>query len=356
MQSARARLETGRRVFAFRVPQDDGTSEAILSRRKFITLAGSAAVAWPLSLRAQPAAIPAIGFLSSLTASDAPRIMAAFRNGLAAAGFVEGKNVTIEYRWAEGRYDRLGALAADLVARDVTMIAAVSGTPAALAAKAATKIIPIVFAMGSDPVPAGLVTSLSRPDGNVTGVTFFTAVVGAKRLEMLLQLVPKEKSIALLVNPSNPPNVAEGASTLSAAKSIGRQARIFGTSTAGQIDEAFAIIGEQGFGALYVSSDPLFFNLREKLVALVAHLAVPAIYADREHAEAGGLIGYGASRTEAYRQAGIYAGRILRGDKVGELPVVLPSKFDLVINLKTAKALGLTLPATLLALADEVIE
>jgi putative ABC transport system substrate-binding protein len=327
-----------------------------LSRRKFITLAGSAAVAWPLSLRGQPAAIPVIGFISSLSASDAPRIMAAFRQGLAGAGFVEDRNVAIEYRWAEGRYDRLGTLAADLVSRGVAMIAAVSGTPAALAAKGATTTIPIVFAMGSDPVPAGLVTSLSRPTGNVTGVTFFTAVVGAKRLELLLQVAPREKAIALLVNPTNPPNVLEGTSTLSAAEQMGREARIFGVSTAGQIDEALATIGEQGFGALYVSSDPLFFNLREKLVALTARYALPAIYADREFAEAGGLIGYGASRTEAYRQAGIYAGRILHGDKVGELPVVLPSKFDLVINLKTAKALGLTLPATLLALADEVIE
>ncbi len=327
-----------------------------MSRRKFITLAGGAAVAWPLPLRAEPAAMPVIGFLSSLTESDAPRIMAAFRQGLTANGYIEGRNLTIEYRWAAGQYDRLGALAADLVRREAAMIAAVSGTPAALAAKAATTTIPIVFAMGSDPVPAGLVTSLNRPGGNITGVTFFTAVVGAKRLELLLELAPKGKAIALLVNPSNPPNVAEGASALNAAQSMGRQARTFGATTAGQIDDAFAIIVEQGFGALYVSSDPLFFNLRDKLVALAARHALPAIYPDREHAEAGGLIGYGASRTDAYRQAGKYAGRILQGDKVGELPVVLPSKFDLVINLKTAKTLGLDLPATLLALADEVIE
>ncbi len=327
-----------------------------MSRRKFITFAGGAAVAWPLQLSAQQAAMPVIGFLSSLTASDAPRIMAGFQQGLGETGYVEGRNVAIEYRWAGGQYDQLGALAADLVRREVAMIAAVSGTPAALAAKAATATIPIVFAMGSDPVPVGLVTSLNRPGGNVTGVTFFSAVLGAKRLELLLELAPKEKAIALLVNPSNPPNVSEGMNALSAAQSMGRQARVFGTSTAGQIDDAFAVIVEQGFGALYVSSDPLFFNLRDKLVALAARYAVPTIYADREHAEAGGLIGYGASRTDAYRQAGKYAGRILKGDKVGELPVVLPSKFDLVINLKTAKALGLDLPATLLALADEVIE
>ncbi|HEV7407129.1 MAG TPA: ABC transporter substrate-binding protein [Bradyrhizobium sp.] len=310
----------------------------------------------PTPLRAQHAAMPVIGFLSSLSAADAPRIMAAFRDGLADSGYAEGRNLTIEYRWAEGQYDRLGALAADLARREVAMIAAVSGTPAALAAKAATTTIPIVFAMGSDPVPAGLVTSLSRPGGNVTGVTFFTAVVGAKRLELLLALAPKSQTIAMLDNPNNPPNVTEGKNALSAAQSRGRQASIFGASTSDQIDAAFAAIVQQGFGALYVSSDPLFFNLRSKLVALAARHAVPAIYADREFADAGGLISYGASRTDAYRQAGKYAGRILKGDKVGDLPVVLPTKFELVINLKTAKALGLDLPATLLVLADDVIE
>jgi putative tryptophan/tyrosine transport system substrate-binding protein len=327
-----------------------------MQRREFIgILAGGAAVG-PLPLRAQQAAIPVIGFLSGLTPGDAPRIMAAFRQGLADAGYVEGRNVTIEYRWAAGQYDRLGTLADDLVHREVALIAAVSGTPAALAAKAATTMIPIVFAMGSDPVTTGLVSSLNRPGGNMTGVTFFTAAVGAKRLELLLELAPKEKPIALLVNPSNPPNAVEGTSALNAAQSMGREARIFGATTAAQIDEAFAIIVEQGFGSLYVSSDPLFFNLRDKLVALAARHALPTIYADREHAEAGGLISYGASRTDAYRQAGKYAGRILRGDKAGDLPVVLPSKYDLVINLKTVKTLGLELPATLLARADEVIE
>jgi putative tryptophan/tyrosine transport system substrate-binding protein len=213
-----------------------------------------------------------------------------------------------------------------------------------------------VFAIGSDPVAAGLVSSLNRPGANVTGATFFTGVMGAKRLELLLELAPKDKAIAVLMNPSNPPVVVEATNALNAAHSMGRQARIFGASTPAHLDEAFSIIVEQRFGSLYVSSDPLFLIERDKLVALAARHAVPAIYADREIAEAGGLINYGASRTDAYRQAGKYIGRILQGDKVGELPVVLPTKFDLVINLKTAKALGLTVPNSLLVQATEVID
>jgi len=326
-----------------------------MKRREFIGLVGGAA-AWPMAARAQQSAIPVIGFLCGLSSTDALRIMVAFREGLADTGYVEGRNVTIEYRWAAGEYGRLGTFAVDLVHREVTMIAAVSGTPTALAAKAATKTIPVVFAIGSDPVAAGLVSSLNRPGGNVTGVTFFNGVVGAKRLELLLELAPKDKAIAVLVNPSNPPVVVEATNALNAAQSMGRQARIFGASTAAQIDEAFAIIVEQRFGSLYVSSDPLFLVERDKLVALAARHALPAMYADREIADAGGLINYGASRTDAYRQAGIYAGRVLKGEKPADLPVVLPTKFDLVINLKTAKALGLTVPNSLLVQATEVIE
>jgi putative ABC transport system substrate-binding protein len=327
-----------------------------MKRRKFFTLLGGAVAGWPVVARAQQSAIPVIGFLCGLSSSDAPRIMAAFREGLADTGYVEGRNVTIEYRWAAGQFDRLGTLAADLVHREVAIIAAVSGTPTALAAKAATKTIPVVFAIGSDPVAVGLVSSLNRPGGNVTGVTFFSGVMGAKRLELLLELAPKDKAIAVLVNPSNSPVVVEATNALNAAQSMGRQARIFGASTAAQIDEAFAIIVEQRFGSLYVSSDLLFLVERDKLVALAARHDLPAMYADREIADAGGLINYGASRTDAYRQAGIYAGRILKGDKAGELPVVLPTKFDLVINLKTAKALGLMVPNSLLVQATEVID
>jgi putative ABC transport system substrate-binding protein len=282
--------------------------------------------------------------------------MAAFRPGLADTGYVEGRNVTIEYRWAAGQFDRLGSLAADLVHREVAMIAAVSGTPTALAAKAATTTIPVVFAIGSDPVAAGLVSSLNRPGGNVTGVTFFNGALGAKRLELLLELAPKDEAIAVLVNPSNPPVVVEATNALNAAQSMGRQARVFSASTAAHIDETFPVIVEQRFGSLYVSSDPFFLIQRDKLVAMAARYSLPAIYADREIAEAGGLISYGASRTDAYRQAGKYTGRILQGDKAGELPVVLPTKFDLVINLNTAKALGLAVPNLLLVQATEVIE
>jgi putative ABC transport system substrate-binding protein len=282
--------------------------------------------------------------------------MAAFRPGLADTGYVEGRNVTIEYRWAAGQFDRLGSLAADLVHREVAMIAAVSGTPTALAAKAATTTIPVVFAIGSDPVAAGLVSSLNRPGGNVTGVTFFNGALGAKRLELLLELAPKDEAIAVLVNPSNPPVVVEAGNALNAAQSMGRRARVFSASTTAHIDEAFPVIVEQGFSSLYVSSDPFFLIQRDKLVAMAARYSLPAIYADREIAEAGGLISYGASRTDAYRQAGKYTGRILQGDKAGELPVVLPTKFDLVINLNTAKALGLAVPNLLLVQATEVIE
>ena len=326
-----------------------------MKRREFIAGIGANA-ALPLAVRAQQRAIPVIGFLSSLTPSDAPRIMAAFRPGLADTGYVEGRNITIEYRWAAGQFDRLGALAADLVHREVAMIAAVSGTPTALAAKAATTTIPVVFAIGSDPVAAGLVSSLNRPGGNVTGVTFFNGALGAKRLELLLELAPKDKAIAVLVNPNNPPVVVEAGNALNAAQSMGRQARVFSASTTAHIDEAFPVIVNQGFSSLYVSSDPFFLIQRDRLVTLATRYAMPAIYADREIAEAGGLISYGASRADAYRQAGKYAGRILQGDKAGELPVVLPTKFDLVINLKTAKALGLTVPNSLLVQATEVIE
>jgi ABC-type uncharacterized transport system substrate-binding protein len=309
-----------------------------------------------LQLRARQGGMPVIGLLSSLTANERPTVMRGFLPGIAEAGFTDGGNVTIEYRWAEGQYDRLPALAADLVKLDVSVIAAITGTPTGLAAKAATATIPIVFAMGSDPVTSNLVGNLNRPGGNVTGVTYFTAVLGAKRVELLDQLVPTARRIAVLVNPKNPPNVVEGENALAAAVAMGRQPLLLNASTSAQIDEAFAGISEQKIDALYVSSDPLFFNQRKKVIALAAGSGIPTIYADRELAEAGGLISYGASKTDAYRQAGVYVGRILRGEKPGELPVMLPSKFELVINLKTAKALGLTVPANLSTQANEIIE
>lgn len=248
------------------------------------------------------------------------------------------------------------ALAADLVRRQVAAIAAISGTPAALAAKAATTTIPIVFAIGGDPVAPGLVTNLSRPGGNITGVSFYTSPVVTKRLELARELVPQGTMIGVFVNPSNPPSVTEGKILQAAADALGQPIEIVNVSTEGQIDGAFAAIVQKKIGVLIVSSDPLFFIARNTLVVLTARYALPTVFADREEAEAGGLISYGASRPDAYRQAGNYIGRVVKGEKPGDLPVLLPTKFTLLINRKTAKALGLTLPASLLARADEVIE
>jgi putative tryptophan/tyrosine transport system substrate-binding protein len=327
-----------------------------MRRREFITLLGGAAAAWPFTARAQQPAMPVIGFLSSLASSDQSRIMAAFHQGLDQAGYTEGRNLGIEYRWAAGQYDRLPALAADLVRQRVAVIAAISGTPSALAAKAATTTIPIVFAMASDPVASGLVSSLNRPSGNVTGASFFTAALGAKRLELLRQLVPKATTIALLVNPDNPPGAADGRDAQAAAQAIGLQAKVLNVRTGREIEAAFAMLARERPDTLYVGPDAIFFNERDLIVALAARHGLPAIYADRESVEAGGLMSYGASRSDAYRQAGNYVGRILKGAKPGDLPVVLPAKFAMVVNLKTAKALGLTVPLGLLNAADEVIE
>jgi putative ABC transport system substrate-binding protein len=325
-------------------------------RRELIALLGGAAVAWPIAAHAQQAATPVVGFLSSLAPGDLTHVMPAFQQGLDRAGFVEGRNVAIEYRWAEGDYHRLPALAADLVGRKVAVVAAISGTPAALAAKAATTTIPIVFAIGGDPVAPGLVTSLSRPGGNITGVSFFNAPVVSKRLDLARELAPSGSTIAILVNPNNPPSAAEGAAVQAAAAAVGQPLLIVTASTQNEIDAAFAAIKQERIGAVLVSPDPLFFSQRVKLVVLMARHALPTIFADPEHARAGGLISYGSSRTDAYRQAGDYVGRIVRGEKPGELPVVLPTKFHLVINLKTAKSLGIDVPGSVLARADEVIE
>jgi putative ABC transport system substrate-binding protein len=325
-----------------------------MRRRDFITLLGGAAV-WPRAARAQQA-IPVIGFLSSLRAIDAPPVLAAFREGLAELGYVERRNVTIDYRWAAGEYDRLPAMAADLVSRQVDVIAAISGTPAALAAKQASGTIPIVFAIGSDPVAFGLVTALNRPDRNLTGTTFFSASLGQKRMELLRGLVPNASTIGLLVDLDNPASVAEATNAQDAAHALGLQTMVLKVSTGHDFGTAIATFVRERLDALYVGADPLFVNERDHIVSLVDLNDVHAIYADREISEAGGLISYGASRKDAYRQAGAYVGRILRGEKPGDLPVTFPTKFELVINLRTAKARGLTIPTTLLALADEVIE
>jgi putative ABC transport system substrate-binding protein len=326
-----------------------------VKRREFITMLGGVA-AWPLAARAQQTGVPVIGLLSSLESTDSNIVKSAFHEGLSGLGFVEGRNVAIEYRWAEGDYRRLPALAVELVQRKVAVIAAIGGTPAALAAKAATTTIPIVFAIGGDPIGPGLVPSLSRPGGNITGVTFYGTALVTKRLDLARELISKERTIAMLVHPDNPPSVAEGKAVQEAAAAVEQPLQILHASTQRDLDEAFALIEQRRIGALLVSPDPFFFSERVKLVVLAARHALPTIFPDREQAEAGGLMSYGASRRDTYRQAGNYVGRILKGEKPSELPVMLPTKFHLVINLKTAKSLRIDVPATVLARADEVIE
>jgi putative ABC transport system substrate-binding protein len=324
-----------------------------MKRREFITLL-SAAAAWPVIARAQQVAMPLVGFLSSFTTN--PHFVAAFRKGLAEVGYVEGQNVAIECRWAEGgQYDQLSTLAADLVSRRVSVIVA-SPIPAALAARAATATIPIVFAIGSDPVESGLVASLNRPSGNITGVSVLSVELGAKRLELLRTLVPKAASMALLVNPNNSNAEPQIKETQLAAAGLGLRLDVLKASSRADFDSAFSALVRQRAGALAVSADPFFISERDHLVALAAHHAVPAIYYAREFVEAGGLMSYGSDFAVAHRQAGAYAGRLLKGEKPADLPVMLSAKFEFVLSLKTAKRLGVEVPAALLALADEVIE
>jgi putative tryptophan/tyrosine transport system substrate-binding protein len=329
-----------------------------MKRREFIAGLGGA-VAWPLTGRAQQPAMPVIGFLSGSTLEANSVEVAAFHRGLADSGYVEGRNVAIEYRWAEGDYDRLPGVIAELVRRPVTMIALVGSSRVALTAKAATQTIPIVFMIGADPVSIGLVTNLARPGANITGVTLFLyPAVASKHLELLHQLVPAATSIAVLRNPANYP--ANGPALLReaqvAARALGVQLLILDASSRGDIEDAFAALVQQRAGALLVGADPLFASQSDLLVTLAARHAIPTYYWRRQFAEAGGLISYGASTFDSVRAAGVYAGRILKGEKPGDLPIQQPTKFELVINLKTAKTLGLTIPPNLLAVADEVIE
>jgi putative ABC transport system substrate-binding protein len=327
-----------------------------LRRREFITLLGGAAVAWPLAARAQRPLMPVIGLLSSSSADESIHVMGALHAGLNESGFIEGQNVAIEYRWAHGEYDRLPALAADLLNRKVAVIVTIGAEPSALAAKKVTNKIPIVFVITGDPVSIGLVDSFNRPGGNVTGMSLAASELEAKRLELLRELVPKSTIIAVLVNPDYPDTDFQLGSIEAAASGIGQKINVLNARTEHDLDTVFATIVQQQIGTLLVAADPLFNRLRDQIVALAARYKVPAIYESREFVAAGGVISYGTSIAGAYRGAGLYAGKILKGAKAADLPVQLPTTFELVINLKAAKALGLEISPMLLARADEVIE
>ena len=325
-----------------------------LNRRELVTLIG-AAVAWPLSVRAQQPAMPVIGVLLVQSRESLADSLAAFHQGLNEIGYIEGKNVSVDYRSADGRYDRLPGLAAELVNRQVTVILA-GANAAALAAKSATTTIPIVFAIGADPVKLGLVVSLNRPGGNITGVTFFANQLEAKRLGLLHELVPRASEVAVLVNPGQPAAEAQSGEIMEAARTLGLRVHILNARSEGDLDFVFSTIVQMRIGALVVAADPFFSSRREQLVTLAARHAIPAIYEGRDFPTSGGLASYGTSLTDAFRQAGLYAGRILNGAKPDDLPAVQTIKFEFVINLKTAKALGIDVPPMLSARADEVIE
>jgi putative ABC transport system substrate-binding protein len=328
-----------------------------VKRRDFIALLGGAvAMSQPNAGIAQQPKLPVIGLLATLSSDNAEWLVPAFKQGLEDTGYIEGQNVAIEYRWAEGRYDRLPALAAELIDRKVVVIAAGGGIPSVLAAKSATSTIPIVFYVGTDPVQEGLVASLGRPGGNLTGISILLVELNPKRVELLSELVPHAKLIALLVNPTNTTAESIISTVQEAATAKGKQLRVLKAGTEDEIETAFASLSQSGVDGIIVGNDPFFLDRREQLVMLVSRQAVPAIFAGRHFATAGGLISYGPSLSSAYRQIGVYTGKILKGAKPADLPVEQPTKFELVINLKTAKALGLTVPLVLLAQADEVIE
>jgi putative tryptophan/tyrosine transport system substrate-binding protein len=327
-----------------------------MRRRDFIKVIAGSAAAWPLGTQAQQSAMPVIGFMSGRAPEDSAHLVSAFRQGLTETGFVEGQTVTIEFRWAHGDYDRLPALAADLVSRKVAVLVGVGGDVSALAAKKATATIPVVFGMGDDPIKAGIVASFNRPDGNVTGFTLRTSEMESKRLGLLREMLPAVQLIGVLVNPQFPPSSHELSDLELAAKGIGQRLFVASANNDAELDSALASLGQQRVGAFLVTAAPFFDTRLERIVGFASQNRLPAIYQFREYAVAGGLISYGPDVVESYRNAGLYVGRILKGEKPADLPVLQPTKFDFVINLKTAKALGLTVPPTLLAEAGEVIE
>jgi putative tryptophan/tyrosine transport system substrate-binding protein len=326
-----------------------------MKRRAFILALAGTAAAWPLAARAQQAAVPVIGFLSGGAPESVTPALASFRQGLQETGVIEGRNAAIEARWARGEFDRLPELAADLVGRRAAVIVT-STLPAALAAKAATTTIPVVFVIGEDPVEVGLVHTLNRPGGNVTGLSNFMNLLGAKRLELLAETVPNANALALLVNPNNPNAEPDSRSLQAAAQALGRRIEVLKAANEPELEAAFAAIAEQRLGALFVNIDSFFAARADQLVALAARHRVPASYPLRHFVAAGGLMSYDANFADAFRRAGVYAGRILKGEKAADLPVLQPTRFQLAINLKAAKALGIDIPAKVLALADEVIE
>jgi putative ABC transport system substrate-binding protein len=327
-----------------------------MNRREFITLLGGAAAAWPLAAQAQQPAMPVVGFVHTLSPESIPHFVAAFQQGLKEVGYVEGQNLAVEYRWAQGRYDRLPGLIDDLVRRRVVVIAATGGDPSPQIAKAATQTIPIVFTANSDPVREGLVANLNRPGGNLTGITIFGPAAVTKRMQLMHELMPKAATIAYLMNPNNPNGEMEMKTAQTAARSLGQAMTVLSASNERELDTAFVVMAQQRADALVVASDTFFVWRRDQLVGLAARHALPAIYYLREFAQAGGLMTYGNSLTDVYRRVGVYVGRILKDEKPSDLPVQQSTKFELIVNLQTAKALGLAIPDKLLALADEVIE
>jgi putative ABC transport system substrate-binding protein len=327
-----------------------------MNRREFITLLGGPVTTWPLAARAQQPAMPVIGFMSSRFADDSAYLVAGFRQGLREAGYVEGSNVAIEFRWAEGQYDRLPVIAAELAGRPVAVLVAVGGAQSALAARSVTTTVPIVFSIGDDPVKRGFVQSFSQPSGNMTGVSLLTTLLGAKRLNVLKDLIPTATAFAVLVDPNNPTTNEQTNEAQAAGDTLNVRMSVLKASSASEIDTVFATLVRLGINGLVVSPDPFFDTQRDRIITLAARQRIPAIYHLREFPAAGGLMSYGPSLADGYRQVGVYAAQILKGAKPADLPVLQPTKFDLVINLKTASTLGLSVPLTLQAAADEVIE